>query len=370
LRQTRRILLLVTDLQIGGTPTVVRELAVRLNAPPGVVVDVACLAGHGAVVDQLNATGIRTFPLGACRATDFRIFPRLARLIAENQYDTVFSFLVHANAAAAIVAPFCRDVRFLQSIQTTQPEPRWHWRVQSMVQYAADRIVVPSPSVAAVAGKWADIPLESIVVIPNAIEMKDFSFCGTGAPPVQILKHGRGARATVDQPIPIGFIGRLDPIKRIPDLIEAMRLVKLPLHLHLFGEGAERKNIELMIRRLDLSRTVTLHGEIARPQEALKQIELLVLPSVVEGFGLVLIEAMAAGIPVVATDVPGIRDVVRNEQTGLLVPPYSPPPLGEAIERVLRDDSLRQRLIERGRRDVKRFTWEVALPQYRSLLEL
>jgi glycosyltransferase involved in cell wall biosynthesis len=365
----RRILLLITDLQIGGTPTVIRELAVRLNDPPRVVVDVACLAGHGPVVDQLEAAGIRVTPLGARRATDLGIIPSLFRLISANRYDTVFSFLLHANAAAAAVKPLCHGVRFLQSIQTTQPNPKWHWWLQSIVHHAADRIVVPSPSVAHVAADWAHIPRNKITVIPNAIDLKDFA-SGTGASPAPKSEHGRVARATNIKALSIGFIGRLDLIKRIPDLLHAMSLLRDDVHLDIYGEGRERPHIEALIRQLNLSKRVTLHGSIARPQEAFAGMSLLVLPSAAEGFGLVLIEAMAAGVPVVATNVPGICDVVRNGETGLLVPPGSPPELAHAIDRVLGDEGLRRTFVSRARQDVeRRFTWDAVLQKYRALLE-
>ena len=361
----RRILLLITDLEIGGTPTVVRELAIRLNDPPGVSVEVACLAGRGPLVDQLEATGIVTTALNARRATDVAVIGRLVRLIRERHYDTVFSFLIHANAAAAVAKPFSTGVTFLQSIQTTQPYPRWHWKLQSVVQHAAKRIVVPSASVADVSEHWADVPRRKIAIIPNAIDPAVILPRDSDCQPVFSLERNHAARATV----PIGFIGRLDPVKRIPDLLHAVRLLAGNVHLHIFGEGPERPKIESMIRELGLSDAVTVHGAIARPQEALRQISLLVLPSSAEGFGLVLIEAMAAGVPVVATDVAGIRDVVRNNRTGLLVPAASPADLARAIERLLADPALAERLASAARADVqRRFTWDVVLPSYREVL--
>src|SRR6185312_2065822 len=78
--------------------------------------------------------------------------------------------LMHANAAAAAVSPCVRKVRFLQSIQTTQRNPRWHWLVQSIVHHASERVIVPSPSVARSAQEWAHIPHEKIVIVPNAID--------------------------------------------------------------------------------------------------------------------------------------------------------------------------------------------------------
>jgi glycosyltransferase involved in cell wall biosynthesis len=382
----RRILLLITDLEIGGTPTVVRELATRLHAPPGVIVDVACLAKRGPVADQLEHAGVRVFPLDAYGATDIGAFARLARLISANHYDTVFSFLIHANVAAASIAPLFRHVRFIQSIQTTQPYPRWHWLAQSLAHHAADRLVVPSPSVATVAQDWADISPESIAIIANAVDLRQFPR-GAGFQPVltglvdeelgpakssfdEPRSHGLEARAT-RQPIPIGFIGRLDPIKRIDDLLKAVSLLNSRIHLHVFGEGPERGAITGQIDKLHLSNLVTMHGAVTRPQEALSQIGLLVLPSIAEGFGLVLIEAMAARVPVVATDVPGIRDVVKPNETGVLVPPLSPPALAAAIVRLLGDPQLYTRLQKAAYEDVqRRFTWDVVLPQYRSLLGL
>jgi glycosyltransferase involved in cell wall biosynthesis len=382
----RRILLLVTDLQIGGTPTVVRELATRLNAPPDVIVDVACLSTHGPVADQLEQNGVRVFPLNARGATDVGAINRLGRLARTNRYDTVFSFLIHANVAAAMITPFFPRVEFLQSIQTTQPYPRWHWLAQSIAHHAARKVVVPSPSVARAAQEWSDIPVEKILILANAIDAVQLS-CDTGFQPVpsadavesrpqaespadEKQKHGLKTRLR-RQPVPIGFIGRLDPIKRISDLIDAVKLLHGRIHLHIFGEGPERPVITQQISRLHLENLVSLHGAVARPQEALSQIEVLVLPSQAEGFGLVLIEAMACGIPVIGTNVPGIRDVIKPNETGLLVPPLTPAALAASIAKLLDDPALRARLQTAAFQDVQaRFTWEIVLPQYRSLLGL
>jgi len=353
-----RILLLVTDLNIGGTPTVVRELAIRLaphaRAAGGDVL-VASLAPRGAVSQQIEAAGVAVHALDAKGPRDARVVARLHKLIVRQRIDTIFSFLVHANAAAAAVSLFARHVRLIQSIQTTQPEPKWHWKIQKLAGRAAEKIVAPSPSVAQVAEDWCDVGKWKIVVIPNAIEPEEF---------------GGLQRPMAGDEFPIGFLGRLDPIKRVPDLVEAMRDVPRA-HLHIFGEGPERAEIERTVIRLGLAARVTLHGAVARPQDALSQMRLLVLPSTAEGFGLVLIEAMAAGIPVIATDVPGIRDVVKNDVTGLLVPPAQPQKLATAINHLIDDPQLRDRLIDAAAADVReRFTWDVVLPQYRKLLRI
>ncbi|QOV90997.1 glycosyltransferase [Humisphaera borealis] len=355
----RRILLLITDLEIGGTPTVVRELALRLRDPSHVEIEVACLSKWGPVADQLRDAGVRVTALGAGSPLDFlRTLFRLVRLIREGNFDTVFSFLIHANAMATAAAPFCPEVRFLQSIQTTQPEPRWHWWLQRLIQHAAAKVVVPSPSAAEVAKGWAGVARERAVVISNAVDIESFNE----------IYAGNAARQA-QTPRRVGFIGRLDPIKRVPDLVMAMSHQPSG-RLDIYGEGVDRPAIEAAVRRWGLQDRVKLHGAITRPHEALATMDVLVLPSKAEGFGLVLIEAMAAGVPVIGADVPGIRDVIRHLDTGLLLEDVSPMQFVQAIVTATHT-VLRASLISNARAEVERqFSWPAVLPRYRELLGL
>jgi glycosyltransferase involved in cell wall biosynthesis len=357
----RRILLLITDLEIGGTPTVVRELATRLRRPPEVEMEVACLSRWGPVADQLREAAVNVTALEARGARDLiRTTRRLTALVRERGYDTVLSFLVHANAIAAIASRFCGEqVRWLQSIQTTQPSPRWHWWVQGLVQAAAERVIVPSPSAAQVARDWAGVPDEKIVVIPNAVDVEALG---------RIAAQPPGVRSPITR---VGFLGRLDPVKRVDVLIRAVRLLGGGAYeLHVFGDGAERRGLELLARSELAGRVrFEFHGAVPSPGEALKQIDVLVLPSDAEGFGLVLIEAMAAGVPVVATEVAGIRDVVQDGCTGLLVRAGDAQELAGAIRRVSEDDALRERLVREGLGDVReRYSWSAVLEKYRELV--
>jgi glycosyltransferase involved in cell wall biosynthesis len=361
----RRILLLITDLRIGGTPTVVRELALRLGRDKSASVAVACLDRWGAVADQIRAGGVHVTALGTGSKRDPRIFLRLVDLIHRERFDTVLSFLVHANAMAAGASFFCRRTRFLQSIQTTQPWPRWHWMLQDLAARRAEMVVVPSPSVAAAAGEWAGISMDKIAVIPNAVEVGEFVGVKNKEP------SPRPSPGVPGEGEKVGFIGRLDPVKRVGDLVAAVASMGEDVSLHIYGEGPERGRIEQQIEQLGLGERAILHGEVTGAAAALAQIDLLVLPSVAEGFGLVLIEAMVAGVPVVASNAPGIRDVVTDGENGLLAPPCNPRELARAIGRVLGDADLRQRLISGGERTVReQFSWERVYPMYRRLLRV
>ena len=347
--------MLNTDLEIGGTPTVVRELAVRMKRWEGVEVEVACLGKWGAMADRIRDAGVGVTALGAGGVWDLGVVRRLAGLIRERGIDTVFSFLVHANAAAAVSSWGNRGVRYVQAIQTTQRWPRWHWWVQGLVERAAERIVVPSESVAKAAVEWAGIARERIVVIPNAVEVGEFEGVGR--------EYGDGGA------FPVGFVGRLDRVKRVGDLLEAVGRLGGLVHLHVFGDGAERGAIEAKIGRLAIGRWVTMHGQVGRPQEALGRVGLLVLASEAEGFPMVLIEAMAAGVAIVGTDAPGIRDVVSDGRTGVLVPVGDVVRLAEAMKKVVGDGQMRRGLVARAGVEVRgRYSWERVLGEYRRVL--
>lgn len=349
--RVQRLLLLITDLEIGGTPTVVRELAIRLRGEAEI--HVACLAEWGPVAYELQAAGVPVTALGAKHSGDFGIIRELVSLVDSQQIETIFSFLIHANALAAVVKFWRPNVRLIQSIQTTQPRPRWHWWLQRIVQRWAERIVVPSPSTARVAQLWAHVRANKIEVIPNAVE-----------PPTN-FERTRTPNGTTR----IGFVGRLDPIKRVGDLVDAMKFLLPQYTLTVYGGGAEEAKLRGQIDRESLALRVRLAGPVASPWEALREIDLLVLPSDAEGFGLVLIEAMAAGVPVVATDVAGIRDVVRHARTGLLVPPRNPPALAVAIQQIMTDAAMRQRVVQAAAADVReQYMWSSVLPKYRALL--
>jgi len=361
----RRILLLNTDLEIGGTPTVVRELAWRLQEWEGAHVEVVGLAKEGPLREQLWARGVKCTALGARGARDFpRTLWRLWRLVRQEKIDTVVSFLMHANTMAAALRFLYPRARYIQSIQTTQPWPRWHWIMQRWAAKSADAVMGPSAAVADVAKRWAGV--SQFAVIPNAVNIKEFAENQSSR-----RQEKAGDAEKPGRLIRIGFIGRLDRVKRVPDLVQAVGRMEPWVQLEIHGEGPDRGRIEAEIQRLGIWERARLHGAIARPQEALAEMDVLVLPSEAEGFGLVLIEAMAAGVPVVATDVPGIREVVRNEITGLLVPVNSPGALAAAITRVMGEAGLRERLVAAGKDEVRRrFSWEGVWKGYVRVLDM
>jgi len=157
----------------------------------------------------------------------------------------------------------------------------------------------------------------------------------------------------------IGYVGRLAEQKRPDLLVEAFAELDETASLVVVGDGPLRPQVEAAVRRSPARDRITLSGFVPHEQvpAVLRSIDLLVLPSIYEETGSVLAEAMACGLPVVASDVGGIPDVVSDGETGILVPPGDVTALTKALDGVLKDASLRTRLGEEARRRSVRYSW-------------
>ena len=155
------------------------------------------------------------------------------------------------------------------------------------------------------------------------------------------------------------FVGRFDHVKGLPLLLEAFAILTARdahLHLDLIGDGPERADLEAMAEELGLKERVTFHGyhsqaELRRDYAAA---DLFVLTSFVEGIPVVLIEAMAQGVPVLAPRITGIPELVEDGVSGMLYTPGDVDELAAKAELLLNDADLRNRCVEAGRQTVAR----------------
>jgi glycosyltransferase involved in cell wall biosynthesis len=140
----------------------------------------------------------------------------------------------------------------------------------------------------------------------------------------------------------------------------------------LAGEGPERRRLERQAARLGLGERVRFLGEVPHEQvpEVLQQLDIFAMPSTYEGFGVAALEAEAMELPVVASSVHGIPDVVVDGETGLLVPPRDRQALASALDRLVADGDLRRRLGQAGRAFVaEHYSWEENTAQMEALYE-
>ncbi len=153
-------------------------------------------------------------------------------------------------------------------------------------------------------------------------------------------------------------VGRLTWEKSYPDLIEACRILKeknLIFQCIIIGNGDERQNLEQLIKQYELETEVKLAGLVLQEkiQAYYEQAHLFVLSSIIEGIPVVLMEAMSKGLPVVATNITGIPELVVHEKTGFLVPPNQPQAFANAIEYFMQHPELRTTMGLEGRKKVE-----------------
>jgi glycogen synthase len=171
------------------------------------------------------------------------------------------------------------------------------------------------------------------------------------------------------------FVGRLAPQKGVRTLVAAAGLLEDPsAQVLLVGDGPERKALEREAKRIGVGDRLLFEGFLAheRLPAVLAHADLLVLPSIYEELGTVLLEAMQAGLPVVASKTGGIPDVIEDGVNGLLVPPGEPGALARAIDRLLAERDLARQLSKGAQERAKDYDWEVlaerVLAVYRGVI--
>jgi len=172
----------------------------------------------------------------------------------------------------------------------------------------------------------------------------------------------------------IGYFGRLKRYKSVHHLLEALPAVlgEVPsLRVMIVGEGDDRPRLEAIARENNLSRLVEFTGYVSeeRKMELLQQMWCKVMTSSKEGWGLTVLEANACGTPVIASRVPGLRDAVRDGETGLLYGFGETADLAGKITRLLRDRAYREKLSAEALRWSQSFTWERAAAETLAVLE-
>lgn len=216
-----------------------------------------------------------------------------------------------------------------------------------------DRIVGVSKGLAISAEMQLGLPADSVAVIHNGIEMREWG-------PDAIRPRGRFI---------VGGIGRMTKAKGFDLLVQS--LVYIPEGvLVLVGDGECRTQLESLADRIGVSDRIVWCGWSETPWTDRWRFDVVVIPSRVEGFGLVAVEAMMVGTPVVAAAVGGLPEVVEHEKSGLLVPPGDPVALAFALRRLAEDEDLRNRLGRAGAVTARRrFSVTDMVDRYTAIVE-
>ena len=281
-------------------------------------------------------------------------------------YFTVLSAVRAANVGAKVVFNQQTPMSAFLTDADYQWRRPWHKAMFSSVTRigyaAADVIIATSKGVADDLTRAFAIDPARIRVLANPVDLNRVR--AAIAEPVDAALFPAG-----DGPL-IVAAGRLAEAKNYPLLIDAVALVRerLPVRLAILGQGELETVIRQHIERRGLSNAAVLLGFHANPWKFIARADVFALTSRYEGFGNVLIEAMACGVPVVATASPGTRDIITNGSDGLLADAHTPAAFAEALMRVLGDRSYLTRLRAGASASAEKFGLDKAVARYDTVL--
>jgi glycosyltransferase involved in cell wall biosynthesis len=315
------------------------EPTLLLEEAPGV----APLAERAAALG-VPVRRIPPMPLGLSGA---RRVPALARLLRRERPDVFHAHMSSPVAckwglAAAVLARVPAVMGTVQVGAYEPPNRSAYWQLRALAR-GVGRYLAVSREIADELVERLDWPAEKIEVAYNAVDVER---AAVPAPPgLREQLGGSETRPLVLTP------ARLDAQKGHPTLLEA--IAELPEALFLFaGEGPERGALEAQAAELGVAGRVRFLGRREDVPRLLAACDVFALPSLYEGSSLAVLEAMAAGIPIVSSAIGGTEELIEDGRSGLLVPPGDAPALAAALRRVLSDAELRRNLAARARERV------------------
>lgn len=325
-RRGLRIALLVTDHGRGGAPLRLLRLARGLHAA-GVEVLAGCLTREGPLTAEFQRAGARTFACDACCSADWTAVFRLRRHFRRLQPDLVQATLFHANVAAQLAVRGL-GIPLLTSTATIEVERRWHlWAERLFAGWDDGRIVHSAAVAEHVCAHVGGRPC-AIHVIPPAITPME-------QPP---RAQARQALSIPHDCFVVLWYGRLDPVKRVPIVVDCARIMAGENVAFLIaGDGPERPRIERLIHAMSLEDRVRLLGWRTDVAALLATADVLLFPSRTEGMPNTVLEAMAAGVPVVGSDIPALRELAGDEGRLTLVTEDRIPAYVAALRRIQAD---------------------------------
>lgn len=334
-----RVLIVSDEMEVGGSQRQIAHLLSRLDRRRWQP-ELLYFRSRSFLADQIEASGIPVHELPKRGRVDVRFVWRLRELLRAGHYDVVHCFSVTAETWVRAILPWVPPLAFIASVRGLYlGYSPWRWRRKRWIVHRADAVIANSRAGARMTSERTGLPPERIAVIPNGVPMPT---------PISASERALG-RAELS--IPAGrvcglFAGRLVAAKNIPLLLEALARIAPPQRpfVLLAGGGPLADALAARAQQLRLHNDLRFLGEREDARALMQWVDFVVLPSRDEGLSNVLIEAMAAGCPPLASAVGGSPELIDDGRTGLLFPSDDVDALSERLALLASDAPLRERL--------------------------
>jgi glycosyltransferase involved in cell wall biosynthesis len=347
-----RILLLSTSMGMGGADKQLLSAAHEMRAR-GHDILIVSLTALGPMGLEARTLGIRTESLEMPRGIpDPRGMLRLVRLVREWRPDVVHSHMVHANLMARMLRIFAPVPVLVSTIHNIYEGGRILMAGYRLTNNLADHMTIVSQAAADRFINEGIVPKPMLTVIPNGVDTDRFQNVPNG-----VRQSLRATLGLAGEFVWLA-VGRFEIAKDYPNMLHAFAAVRQQQPaavLLLVGGGSLQAETEALAESLGLSGRVRFLGIRPDVPELMTAADAYVMSSAWEGMPIVLLEAAAAGLPVVATLVGGNHEVISDKETGFLVPPRDSEALGRAMLRLMQTPERERRIMgERGRDYVQR----------------
>jgi len=333
------------DLAIGGLQQVVVNIC-RTIDKEGFDILVLCLRDLGEFVPQVKQMGIKVLYLPQKKqGTDYFSFLKVAKIFRREKIDVIHTHNTQPFIDGSIAA-LLSGVKIIVHTDHARafPDKKRYMFAEWLMSHFAYKIVGVSEHTSQNLRKYEHISPRKIVTITNGIYGEAYK--------INLDNGKKRQELGINENGPIiGLCVRLTEQKGITYLLQAMPAIitKIPnITLIIAGDGYLKDKLEEEAVSLKITGNVLFVGPRLDIPELLKLFDLYVLPSLWEGLPMVILEAMAASCPIIATDVGGIKSSIQHGFNGSLVPPKSPEHLSSAIIQILKDENLRQKYIKNG----------------------
>jgi len=385
----KTILYLVTQSELGGAQRYVFDLAKNLGKEFNIVIAFGEQGEAGELAKKLKRENIKYYTIPHLKRAISPVSDLLALLQIIKLIKKVKPDIIHLNSSKISILGSIAAFLSKSKIENRLPARPLAWQAgKSKIFYTVHGWVFNEPLPLwkklfyKYAEKFTSIFKDRIICVSEfdyqvatrekICSPKKLITIHNGLAPVNFLSRNKAKQKLQSKfkiqnsKFLIASIANLYPTKGLEYLIQAIHILKekfllltsysgrVPhpragFLLIVIGEGPKRKNLEKLIKQYNLQNNIILAGRIDNAAQLLLAFDVYVCPSVKEGLSYTLIEAMQAGLPIIATNVGGNPELIKNNETGLLVEPKNPEQIAEKIKKLIADQNLQQELSARSR---------------------